>query len=441
MINLLKTILLFALFAGSTTFVFAAFAPSEWMLVKFVSIPSGVSGYVRAVLDDDVYKGSANGKLADLRIVSSTGREIPYQLVSLDALTENSYHASTMLDLSEKNGEVMFILDLGSEGLVHDRLDILSPSQNFKRQVSVYASSKLVPHGSGEWRNLTDTGYIYNFSDARAGFNAGSGEVVYPQSTSRYVRVVVHAGIGEQFRVTSANVHSLVQRNALEGVRTVIATIDQNTKEQSTEVVLDLGAPGIPTHRLLLSVESGHQDLNFDRRVVVHGSDDGINWRILNQGYISQLHTALFSGSSLAVEYPESRTRYIRAVIFNEDNTPIPFHPSVILSSFMRAIVFEVAPAESYILYYGNSHVAAPRYDITRFFRYIESENIPTVSFGAQAQNSLYISPVGKDPQVDTPAYFLNIVLVLLVIVVTALLFVYVRKLKLTQRSDSEKSS
>lgn len=433
MINLLKTILLFALFAGSVTFASAAFTSPEWMLMKPISTPSGVSGYVRAVLDDDVYKGSANGKLADLRIISSTGREIPYQLVSLDASTKNSYHASTMLDLSEKNGEVMFILDLGSEGLVHDRLDILSPSQNFKRQVSVYASSKLVPHGSNEWRNLTDTGYIYNFSDARAGFNAGSGEVVYPQSTSRYVRVVVHKGIGERFRVTSANVHSLVQKNAEEGTRTVDAIISQNIKEQSTEVVLDLGAPGIPTHRLLLSVARGYQDLNFDRRVVVHGSDDGINWRILNQGYISQLYTALFSGSSLAVEYPESRTRYIRAVVFNEDNTPVPFNPSVILSSFMRAIVFEIAPAESYVLYYGNSRVSAPRYDIARFFRYIDSENIPMVSFGAQVQNSSYASPVVNGPQVDTPAYFLNIVLVLLVIVVSVLLFVYVRKFKLTQ--------
>ena len=188
-----------------------------------------------------------------------------------------------MLDLSLKNGDVMFVLDLGSEGLVHDRLNVVSSSQNFKRQVSVYASSKLASHDSDEWRNLTDSGYIYNFYDQHAGFNAGSGEVTYPKSTSRYIRVVVHSGLGNNFRVSGANVHSFVQKNAQEDMRTSDVMVSENAREQSTEIVVDLGRVGIPTHRILLSLKSGHQDLNFDRRVVVGGSTDGVNWRILSQ--------------------------------------------------------------------------------------------------------------------------------------------------------------
>ena len=439
MINSLKVLLFLALFASSATFSFAAFNPSEWTLAKPIIVPPSLSGYVRAILDDEVYKGSANGKLSDLRIMSSAGQEIAYQLVSLDSSVRNAYYPSTLLDLSEQNGEVMFILDLGSEGLVHDRLNIISSSQNFKRQVSVYASSELLAHESPKWRNLTSSGYIYNFADTRARFSAGSGEVVYPKSTSRYVRVVVHMGLGEQFHVTGANVHSFAKTVAREESRSLPAAVSQNLKQKTTEIVADLGATGIPTHRLLLSLESGHQDLNFDRRVVIHGSDDGVSWRMLGEGYVSQLRTALFTGSQLALEYPESNVRYVRAVVFNLDNAPLPLESSLRLFGVVRALVFEVSPEQTYVLYYGNPNVAAPRYDIARFFQYIETENIASVSFGKESLNTSYVvPPPPTQPFTETRPQLLNIVLVVLVVVVTALLFVYIRKLKLASHEEEK---
>lgn len=427
----MKLTLLFALFASTATLAYAAFAPSEWTLEKPI-VSSSVSGYVRVILDDEVYKGSANGRLADLRVVSSVGQETPYQLVSLDSSVRNEYYPSTLLDLSAKDGDTMFIIDLGKEGLVHDNLNIVMSGKDYKYQVSVYASATILPHESGAWRTLTEGGYIYNFFDARAGFDAGSGEVSYPKSTARYLRVVMHKEHGAATRVMSVGVHSLLKTAAGEDTHSFAATVSQNAKEQSTEIVADLGASGIPTHRLVLSIGGAHQDLNFDRRVIVGGSDDGLNWRTLGEGYVSQLHTALFSGAQLAIEYPESNTRYIRAIVFNEDNTPIPFNTSIGLVGVMRAIVFDANAGESYTLYYGNSHVAAPRYDITRFFQYIESENMPTLSFGREVPNSAYVAPAPpKQPSTNTYPKLLNIVLVLLVVVVTGILVLYVRKLKL----------
>lgn len=431
MINSYAFILIIFGLLSVTNVAFAAFSATDWSYAMPITIPSGQAGYVRATLDEEVYKGSANGKLSDIRVVTTAGQEIPYQLVALDASVRNSYYPSTLLDLSERNGEAMFILDLGKDGLVHDRLNIISPSQNFKRQVSVFASAVLLPHGSDEWRNLTNDGYIYNFSDERAGFNSGSGEVNYPKSTSRYVRIVVHAGAGSTFRVTSANVHSVEQKYAKEDVRTHQAVVSVNAKQQSTEVIVDLGATGVPTHRLMLSIEGGHEDLNFDRRVAIDGSDDGVTWRTLGQGYISQLHTQLFTGSQRTIEYAESNTRHIRAVVFNEDNAPLPLTSTVGLFGVARAIVFEANPQSAYMLYFGNPNASAPRYDIARFFQYIESANLPIATLGVAGINSGYVAP--KPPEVpfsERNKNILNGALVLLVAVVSFILISYLKKLK-----------
>jgi hypothetical protein len=271
---------------------------------------------------------------------------------------------------------------------------------------------------------LTDKGYIYNFTDTLANFSAGSGEVRYPQSTARYLRVTIGSGEGSAVSVSGAQVFRYDTRQAQEEGLTATLSVKDNPIEKSTELIADLGAP-VPTHSITLASSGA----NFSRRVVIQASNDDASWRLIGQGYIFKVATPLFTGSELTINYPETSARYIRAVVFNEDDRPLAFGASAAFRSVVRNIIWEAQPNVAYSLYYGNSRAYAPRYDLARIFQYIESENIPQATLGGEEANSLYVAPTGPVvPFSEKYPYVLNIALVFLVIIILVFLFFYARK-------------
>ncbi|MDO8482841.1 MAG: hypothetical protein Q7S86_03420 [bacterium] len=407
--------------SGILTFAavtFADFKQSDWQFKKTIRIPAiSVAQYVQVAVDKDVYAKSSS--LADLRVIGSDGGETPYQLVVKNSSGNDQYYSSRLLDVSTSAGQTSFTLDLGSRGIIHDRITINTPSINFRRQVSVYASDT-----NSNWRLLTDKGYIYNFTDARANFSAGSGEVRFGQSTSRFVHVVIGSGEGNPVSVSGAQVYRYDVRQAQEEGLIAPLSVNQNTVEKSSELTADLGVPA-PTHMIVLT----SSDANFSRRVVIQASPDGSSWQLIGQGYIFKVSTSLFTGSELAIQYPETRARFIRAIVFNEDNRPLTFGKSATFRSIIRNIIWEADPNGSYSLYYGNSQASTPRYDLARIFQYIESENIPQASLMGEDSNSSYIAPAGPIvPFTEKYPYLLNTVLVILVIIIGVFVFFYIRK-------------
>lgn len=404
--------------------VSADWKPSDWQFKKTIRVPQASSGqYVQVTIDKQIYAKSPN--LADLRVVDSTGTEVPYQLVVKDSTGADQYYPSRLLDVSTSGGQTNFTLDLGSRGSIHDRIIIETPSSNFRRQVSVYASDT-----NSNWKLLTDTGYIYNFYDTRVNFNAGSGEVRYPQSTARYIHVVIGSGEGSTVSVSGAQVYRYDTRQAQEEGLSVPLFVSQNTEEKSTELTADLGAP-VPTHSITL----GATDSNFSRRVVIQASDDNASWRLVGQGYIFKVATSLFTGSELKISYPETAARYIRAIVFNEDNRALGFNTSASFQSVIRTIIFQTEPNTNYTLYYGSQAAYSPRYDFARIFQYIESENIPQATLGGAEENASYVAPAAPVvPFTDKYPYVLNTALVLLVLIILVFLFFYARKVYGTSR-------
>jgi hypothetical protein len=156
---------------------------------------------------------------------------------------------------------------------------------------------------------------------------------------------------------------------------------------------------------------------------------------MLGQGYVFLLNTPLFSGSDLSVVYPESKLRYIRAVIFNEDNKAVEWKDTIDMEGVVRSLVFTASPETTYALYYGNSKANAPRYDIARFFQYVEGATLPEVSLGGEIMNTAYIPPAPPVvPFSERNDNVLNGVLVLLVTTVSILLISHLKKLKLSSR-------
>ena len=437
---------------------FAAFAPTDWKFVApLVGFPRIAPGdYVKVNLTNEVSMG-ARADLADLRVVSGGVEEVPFQLVVENAENSRAYVPATVRDIVADglSGDPMIIVDLGKSGLVHNNIEIQTDSKNFKRQVSIFASDMPLPHSAKGWNEVNRSyedgadrigfveGYIYNFYDPSLGFNSGNTVVHYPDNTSRYLRVVIHSDArGESdkpFVVLGARVFQHVERGSKESTLALIPTIVENPKDKTTEFTVDLGGGGVPTHEVELPLLlSGNG--NFDRRALVEGSADGVRWQQLGRGSLFSVHTPLFSGYNNTIAYQESSARYIRVTIWNDDNKPLQFMgptesttlSKIYLKSVMRSVVFAPEPGKSYSLYYGNDKAIPPRYDLARFFVYIDWVNLPAASIGARTVNPELIAPPPETvPFMVKNKNLLNGALVLLVAIVSFLLISYLKKLKL----------
>lgn len=416
---------------------YADFTPSTWTYMKpiMMTATDGASQYVKVYLDREV-SFTAKPDLSDIRVVADNTSEVPYQIVVDRSRSEHGYVGGTLHDLSLLGGKTMFMLDLSEAGIIHDHLTVRTSSKNFKHTVSVYAADKPLSMTDTGWRLLTNAGYIYNFSDLAAGFDAGSGEVFYPENTSRYLRVVIEVGEGSDVVVSSAQVARERTFAASQSIMESSASVTQNSVMKSTEVVVDLGGRGLPTHQITLAISDAR---NFSRRASVQGSNDGSNWQNLTQGELFKLSTPVFTGEHLALEYPETDMRYLRVVIFNYDDQPIVWVPRAAISGIDRSVVFAVTPGKEYALFYGNGKAIIPQYDLARFFQYIESTELSRATLGAQVMNPVYTPPAPKAvPYTEKTPYILNIALVLLVAVITVLIIWYLKKLKLGERGPKQ---
>ncbi len=401
----------------------AEFVKTAWQFKKEITVPVVVAPiYVKATLDREVLSGSHLQN--DIRIIDNNGGEIPYQLVVETGSAEHGYYPTKIYDIVSSLGQTMFVLDLGATGLIHNQVTISASSRNFKKQVSVYASDAPLGHSDNGWRLLTDRGYIFNVTDDRANFTANGTTVSYPQSTSRFMRVVISAGEGGLTAVSQASVYRSEVNKGEEQVVRYPLTIVQNTKEKSTELMVDFGAQGVTSREISFATS----DTNFSRRAVVQASTDGLSWRLINEGSLSSIALKSFSGSQLSLSYPESRERYLRVIIFNYDNKPVNFMGSADVRSTIRAVVFEARPEGRYNIYYGNGSASAPRYDIGTLFRYIDTNDFVKAVLGVQSTNVDFVpNALPTVPFTERYPYLLNITLAVLVIVVGVFIFFYLR--------------
>lgn len=438
----MKRLFLFTLFLAVPLFVVADFTVEKWQYERQITLPSlNANEYVRLKLDRAVAAGSAGFK--DIRVIED-GREAPYQFSIETAEVRAQYLPSQVIDMvTDSSGRLQFILDLGQSGALHSKLHIETESKDYKRQVSIFAASALLPHSSSVWNMLTDKGYIFKFTDPRTEFTTNSGEVAYPQSSARYLRVVIESGHEGALSLRRGSVYRYEISSAKEETETVPADVLQKQEDQTTEIVIDLGSAGIPTNKIELSVSDRG---NFSRSAYLFGSADGSLWSRVGQGHLSQIETARFTGSNLTIEYREATYRYYKVSIQNFDDLPLQFANRVLVTHIIRTVVFEAKTGMSYRLYYGNPSAYIPRYDLSRYFEYLETTSLPEATLGSERGNSEYKAPAAPIvPFTERNKILLNITLAVLVLLIAGVIFWYIwRHLHLhphTQVLDASGSS
>ena len=378
------------LLAALATFPVAAdFLDQAWRFFKPVVLPADLAEttLVEVVPDREVFPHAARG-LTDLRILEvDSQREVPYVLLVERGEQRRSSVAVRMRDLGHVPGQhTTFILDLQREGVLHNELEVRTSSQNFQRSVEVEASE------NGEvWQILDQNGRIFDLTIPERNFNTRDTRVRYPSSTARYLRIRIVDEEQSPLEVTGAVVFFAQQLPPRETeLPAAIKSRVEDVQERKTLLFLDLGISGFPTNRISLATSQE----NFYRRVELEGSHDNQLWTLLRQSdNLYVFNTPKFVGSQLSISYPESRFRYFRLTVFNEDDPPLPVTGAQ-ASGFLRKLIFFADPGSSYRLYYGSPKAEPPSYELEHVFPYLVTENLPVAGLGTHTANPLFTGPV-----------------------------------------------
>ena len=361
-------------------FAFADFDTTVWKYEKAISV-SGVTSptYAELTFDSDVFS-HATPELRDLRIMDSSGGEVPYKVLLEQEFSSTEFHPIQIINNSFVPGEhTLFIAYLGEGGAIHNQLKLITPSVNFRQEVTLEGSNDQT-----QWLTLTDTGHIYDYSPPKYEFKKQDTTLRYPDSTYKYVRVKIFNRGEDRVVVTRAEAYRTVKSAAKE-VRYSASVIDrgENAAERTNFIVVDLENSGLPSNRLTLSTP----DVNFSRDVALEGSNDKDKWHIVEfRDVIFSFATPNFSGSKLSIDYPESNYRYYRITVFNRDDKPIII-AGVEASGLLRKLIFNYDPAKSYTLHYGNPSARYPQYDIEALFPYLDISFLPKAVLSAEAPN------------------------------------------------------
>ncbi len=372
--------------------VWADSPDAGWQFFKPVILPDDLADaqLVEVVLDPEVYSYAQPG-LGDVRL-TATGtdgeREIPYNLLIEAGDQRRAAVPVKMQDLGHiPNDHTSFVLTVQSEGDLHSEVQIQTSSANFQRRVAISASD------DGEtWRILQENGQIFNLAIPERGFSAGDTSVRYPSSSARFLRVQIFDEDQGPLAISGAVV---LFAQTLEPRRhhlplDILERIEDAERKQ-TILVLQAFHPGFPADTIHLDIP--HR--NFYREVVVEGSYDSIYWIPLQSGEILyDFVTPRFVGDDREIRFGESRYRYYRITIFNEDNPPLPVEKPV-GSGFARKIVFTAA-GETHRLYYGNPEASAPSYELEKLFPYLVTEDLPVARLGPRDLNPAFDAPVPR---------------------------------------------
>ena len=395
------------------------FQKREWKFLKPVNtFILADSSYIRIPLDPETYDHS-QWSLADLRLADDGQNEIPYVLYEHQAKTEEEAYSPKFYNLSVRpEAYSIFTLDLGKEA-PNNKLMIKTGSKDFKRRVEISGS----PEGRN-WLLVKKDAYIFDF---RGGENIQLTTVHYPENHYRFLQVKVWNGKDDPLELQGATVYltKVTQSKRVPRAYQLISR-EEDAKPRTTVCLLDLKYQNIPFD--LLQVETPEE--NFSRLIEIWVSQEGKEWQRQAQSEFYRFRVSHFSSEKKTFTFPEARKRYMKVVIYNQDDPPLHL-TSFEIQGVEKDIIFQPRSGQQYRLYYGNPRGAAPHYDLARLSAYLPLEDLQQVGLGSEAVNPEYAPLPPWKPWTERYPVFFWTILVFLVVS----LGVYVVRLMLAAKT------
>jgi len=315
----------------------ADFDISQWRFYKGVSgVNTSTSSLVGVELDREVF-ARANNNLSDIRIIDSNGVEVAYAVRSEVGKAQITSYSPRVLNLSSIPGEyTSFVADFGSN-VVHNSLEMLTSSRNFRKNVQISGSDD-----NESWQVLEKDQVIYDYS---LEFKAKDTVLKYPESSFRYLLVKIFDDGDDPIKVSGISAKKL--ELSKEKKVTYSPVYEFVIKNKKTFVLIDKGQKGLETDKIILGIGSE----NFERYADVYSSDKKGQWQENKNGFskagsgvLYSYKTSKLNANKFFIDYNKTQGRYILLEISNFDNDSIAFS-SVKLEGVARSILFLASPS------------------------------------------------------------------------------------------------
>ena len=320
---------------------------------------------------------AARPALEDLRLYDDAGKEVPY-LIERPKPAAKITQTTKSFQVSVNAATTVLTLETGLPQPL-DGVTLETPASAFLKAVQIEGSAD-----GNHWHILARGRPIF-----RQPGGVSQLHVAVPAGAWPWLRLTVDDQRSEPIPFTGARVHAAeVEPVPVEVVSVTSAGRHENPGE--TRVTLNLGAANLD----LATIEIDTPEPLFTRPVMLavpHITEDAIREQPLAHGVIYRVAVEgqpVFSNLTVLVE-SAVHSRELLLLIENRDSPPLPI-TAVRAERRPVYLLFLARSAGPYHLLTGNSHCAAPSYDLAAL-----GANLKTVA----------VSPINLSPPADNPNY------------------------------------
>jgi Protein of unknown function (DUF3999) len=352
-----------------------AFDPNEWRNTQALEIPA--RGLVRVNVPAAILDAAQPG-LEDLRIVDSTGNQVPYLVERLLPDAGSTMRPAEFRSAIE-NGATRLNLKTGTSAPIIG-VSLETPETRFMKAADVEGSND-----GTTWTKLAGGDSLFQLPNG-----ATKLRLSFPEGAWQFLRITIDDLGSPPMPFTGAHLHKARTTAPTEPVAVTIKSRDESPG--TTRLALDLGAANLTLGSLRIDTN----EPVFTRAVslaVPEVGDDGIRERNIADAVIYRVNV---NGKNEArLETPlESQipTRELIVLIRNEDSPPLSIDNVRADRRLVRLTFFANQPGQ-YSLLSGNTQCAAPRYDLSALSGKLRNATALDVIPSALASNPNYKPP------------------------------------------------
>jgi Protein of unknown function (DUF3999) len=354
-----------AILVGAQTCL--AFDPNEWGNTQALEVPA--KGLVRVNVPAATLDAARPG-LEDLRVIDSTGNQVPYLIERLLPDPESTTRPTEFRSTIE-NGATHLILKTGTSAPIIG-VSLETPATHFMKAADVEGSND-----GRSWTKLAGGDSLFQLPNG-----ATKLRVSFPEGAWQFLRITIDDLGSPPMPFTGAHLHKARTTAPAQAVES----------PGTTRLALDLGAANLTLGSLW--IESNEPV--FTRAVILavpEVGDDGIRERKIADAMIYRVNVNGKNEARLEIPLESQiHTRELLVLIRNEDSPPISIDTVRTDRRLVRLTFFANQPGR-YSLLTGNTQCAAPRYDLSALSGKLRNATATDVIPSALVPNPNYKPP------------------------------------------------
>ena len=329
----------------------------------FIRAINGVSDQWHSVeLPNEIF-GKANSTLSDLRIYGITAEndtiEAPY-LVNILREKEENLNIPFKVINKAKNSNGYFYTFAIDQLTTINQISLDFSVENFNWKCSLEGS-----HDQKEWFTILENYRIVSIKNNSTNYQFST--LNFPPANYPFFRLIVHNQIDPKFKSAKINLDQVT--NAKHQIYESSFSVKNDNEDQETIINIDLGIP-LPVSYLKINVDERkdyYRPISIQYLVDSTKTEKGFvyNYRSLTHGILNSTDQKPFESKSIT-------SQKLRIFIQNYDNTALNIK-EVEVRGYIHQLIARFDQPAKYFLAYGNTRIAAPRYDLV-----YNKEQIPT---------------------------------------------------------------